>query len=224
MDRKLAIVFFVIATGFLMAFYQNELLLTAIIGAGIIFVLSLDKWKRTKDFLVATLVGGLCENIAVFLGAWKYTNANYLFTPLWLPIGWGISVVLFEEAFTSKSIEVEFSKKSIFMAFGGTILAASTASNELVVLGAFIGITGILFLTGYYKRSEILVGLCAAIFGTMMETANILASNWQYNYAVFGTPIWLPLCWFNAFLIMRRIIRIGDRNTTTDSCHIYRKH
>jgi hypothetical protein len=51
------------------------------------------------------------------------------------------------------------------------------------------------------------MGLCAAVLGTGMETVCILAGNWQYSAAMFGTPLWLPLCWFNAFLIMRRIVR-----------------
>jgi hypothetical protein len=34
-----------------------------------------------------------------------------------------------------------------------------------------------------------------------------MAGNWHYSAAMFGTPLWLPLCWFNAFLIMRRIAR-----------------
>ena len=50
----------------------------------------------------------------------------------------------------------------------------------------------------------------AAVLGTAMETACILAGSWHYSVAMLGTPLWLPLCWFNAFLIMRKAMRIAD--------------
>ncbi len=215
MDRKLAVFAFLVSSVLLVAFYKQELLLTAIVGIGTLGILAIDKWKRAKDFVLAMVIGGICENTAVFLGAWQYTNAAYLFTPLWLPIGWGISVVLFEEAFAlddpDQKSKIKFSKRALLFAVGGTVFAALSARNEIMTFAMFAGVTAVLLYFEYYKRSEIVVGALAAIFGTAMETVNIVGGNWQYPSAMFGTPIWLPLCWFNAFLIMRRIIRFGDK-------------
>ena len=208
MKPWLAILFFINGTILMMALYGDELLLFGILSCAAVGCLAIDGWKNTKMFLAAMLVGGACENIAVMLGAWSYSNAGFLFAPLWLPVGWGMAVVFIEEAF-SKNVHIPgFSKKALVMAFGGTVMTALTFSSELAILAAFIAITAILFAAGYYHRSEIRMGLFAALFGTAMETACIVAGNWHYNAAMLGTPLWLPFCWFNAFLIMRRITKV----------------
>jgi len=207
MKPALALAFFFAGTALMMLFYGQELLLLGLMSASVLACLAIDNWKNTKMFLLAMLVGGTCENIAVMLGAWHYSNAGYLFAPLWLPVGWGMSVVLLEEAFSKDAHLPKFSKRALAMAFGGTAVTATYFSSELGVVAGFAAVTAILFYTGYYQRSEIRMGLFAALFGTAMETACIMAGNWHYSAAMFGTPLWLPLCWFNAFLIMRRIAR-----------------
>jgi uncharacterized membrane protein YoaT (DUF817 family) len=207
MKPWLAILFFITGTIFMIALYQYELLLLVLMSGAAIFALAIDGWKNTKKLILGTLVGGACENLAVFLGAWNYTNANYIFSPIWLPIGWGMSVVLLEEAF-GKEVPVKFSKESIALAFIGTLGTGVSFANELYVLGLFFLATVFFLSSGYFKKEEIKMGIMAAIFGTTMETVCIMAGNWHYSAAMFGTPLWLPLCWFNAFLIMRRIIRM----------------
>jgi uncharacterized membrane protein YoaT (DUF817 family) len=211
MKSSLAIMFFIIGTLVMMILYADELLLFGIMGIASAGLLAVDKWKNLRAFLIAMFVGGICENLAVFLGAWSYSNANYLFAPLWLPLGWGMAVVLLEEAF-SKDIRVGFSKRAVVMAFGGTAATGMLFENEFAVMAAFALITIGLFFFRYYKNSEIFMGLMAAVFGTAMESSCIIAGNWQYSAAMLGTPLWLPLCWFNAFLIMRRIIRFGEES------------
>lgn len=211
MKPGIAILFFVIGTAAMITLYHDELLLLGVNVVAAAAVLGIDRWKRAKHFLVAMLVGGACENLAVFLGAWDYSNANYLFAPLWLPVGWGMAVVLLEEAF-SKDAPVGFSSLAMPLAFGGTILTGLNYFFELGVLACFIIVTAGFFFTGYYKRSEIRMGIMAAVFGTAMETSCIIAGNWQYSAAMLGTPLWLPLCWFNAFLIMRRVMRVGEKS------------
>jgi len=207
MRPALAITFFLSGTALMMQFYGQELLLLGLMSAAVIACLAIDRWKNTKMFLIAMLVGGACENIAVMLGAWSYTNAGYLFAPLWLPVGWGMSVVLLEEAFSQDAHVPKFSKRALAMAFGGTFITAAYFTLEMGVLFGFVLVTLILFAAKYYHTSEIRMALFAAVFGTAMETACIMAGNWHYSAAMFGTPLWLPLCWFNAFLIMRRIAR-----------------
>jgi uncharacterized membrane protein YoaT (DUF817 family) len=192
----------------MISFYWNELLLTGIMLLAAMVCLAIDGWKNARMFAIAMVVGGACENIAVMLGAWGYSNAGYLFAPLWLPVGWGMAVVFIEEAFSKNAHLPGFSKKSLVMAFGGTIMTGIAFSSEIGVLVGFLAITMALLFRGYYHRSEVMLGIMAAVFGTVMETACIMAGNWHYNAAMFGTPLWLPLCWFNAFLIMRRITKI----------------
>ncbi|MCI0503137.1 hypothetical protein L0Y65_00325 [Candidatus Micrarchaeota archaeon] len=202
-----AIALFLAGTALMMQFYGQETLLLVLMSISALACLAIDKWKNARMFLIAMLVGGACENIAVMLGAWSYNNAGFLFAPLWLPVGWGMSVVLLEEAFSQDAHVPGFSKRALAMSFGGTLVTAAFFPLELGVLAGFVFVTLLLFAVKYYHPSEIRAGLFAALFGTAMETACIMAGNWQYSAAMFGTPLWLPLCWFNAFLIMRRIAR-----------------
>lgn len=202
-----ALAFFIAGTILMMLFFREELLLLGLMSISAIACLAIDGWKNAKMFFLAMVVGGTCENVAVMMGAWSYSNADFLFAPLWLPVGWGMSVVLLEEAFSKDTHVPKFSKRALAMAFGGTFVTAFYFSFEMSVLLGFAFVTLGLFATKYYHPSEIRMGLFAALFGTAMETACIMAGNWQYSSAMFGTPLWLPLCWFNAFLIMRRIAR-----------------
>ncbi len=209
MKPHLAIAFFIAGTLLMVTFWQNELLLLALMAAASALLLWMDRWQRAKHFLIAVLIGGACENIAVAMGAWHYTNANVLFAPLWLPVGWGMAVVLLDEAFGRRA-PAKPSKVSMALAFIGTVGAGMSFQNEFSLLFTFVIVTVGLFLFGYHRKDDIVPGVMAAVFGTAMETACIMAGNWHYSAAMFGTPLWLPLCWFNAFLIMRRAMRIMD--------------
>lgn len=194
----------------MMFLFRSELLLFFLMSASAIGCLAIDKWKNTKKFLLAMIVGGICENLAVMLGAWNYSNARFLFAPIWLPIGWGMCVVLLDEAFAKDTYNPKFSKRALALAFGGTLLTGIAFRSELGVLFAFIVVTGVLLATGFYRRSEVKAGIAAAALGSTMEAACIISGNWHYSAAWLSAlgvaaPIWLPLCWFNAFLIMRRI-------------------
>jgi uncharacterized membrane protein YoaT (DUF817 family) len=209
MKPPLAIAFFIAGTVLMATLWQQELLLLALMSAAAALLLYIDRWKSAKHFILATLIGGACENIAVMMGAWHYANAGYLFAPLWLPIGWGMAVVLLEDAFATQA-EAKPSQKSAVVALLGTVGAGMSFHNEFFLLFAFAAATAGLFVIGYHRKQDIFPGIMAAVFGTAMETACIMAGAWQYSAAMFGTPLWLPLCWFNAFLIMRRAMRVLD--------------
>jgi len=203
------ILLFFVGSFLIALLYADEILLTAAVILVGIATLAIDKWKNVKHFFVAMAVGGTCENLAVALGGWSYANAGFLFTPLWLPIGWGLSVVVMDELL-GKRLKVNFTWVALGLAFAGAAFASLLAPDEGLLLAAFSAVTLLLFRSGFYKKQEIAGGVVAAIMGTAMETISILAGNWEYTAAVFLTPIWLPLCWFNAFLIMRRVMRAFD--------------
>ena|GEM_PF-1325976 len=201
------ILLFFVGSFLIALLYHDEILLTAAVILVGVATLAIDKWKNMKHFFIAMAVGGACENLAVALGGWSYANAGFLFAPLWLPIGWGLSVVVMDELLGEK-IKVGFTWVALGLAFAGAALASLLAPDEGLLLFAFSAMTILLFRSGFYGKREIAGGVVAAIMGTAMETISILAGNWEYTAAIFTTPLWLPLCWFNAFLIMRRIVRI----------------
>jgi hypothetical protein len=57
-----------------------------------ISIVALIKWHTKSDLLfyfVTFVLGPMGESVAIYLGAWKYSNPLYLI-PLWLPFLWGI--------------------------------------------------------------------------------------------------------------------------------------
>lgn len=202
-----ALVFFAIGTVLIAAMYDDELKLLTIMAIFTVIYLACGNWRKTKHFFLAFLFGGVCENVAVMFGIWNYSHAHYLPVPLWLPFGWGLAVVFLDEILPSRvQNKPHFSWKAILAALAGTFLLGIVFTNELLTTFAFVAATIFFFLSGKYGKDEVSAGSGAAVLCTVTESVNILAGNWHYTVAVFGTPLWLPLCWFNAFLIMRRII------------------
>jgi hypothetical protein len=204
-----ALAFFAMGTFLMALLYGNELLLFAVIVVFTAAHLAYGKWKKAKRFLVAALVGGTCENMAVLLGAWGYSNAHYLPIPIWMPVGWGLAALLLDEALPGGE-GLHFSWKALAAAFAGTFMLRFTYWSELLTILSFAAAIIGFFLLEHLKKEELAAGLAAAFLGTAMESINIIAGNWHYTAARFGTPLWLPLCWFSAFLIMRRIMRFGE--------------
>ena len=75
MKAVTAMAFFFLGTMAMITLFQDEVLLLVIMALASLCILGMDNWKRTRHFLTAMFVGGACENIAVYLGAWGYSNA-----------------------------------------------------------------------------------------------------------------------------------------------------
>lgn len=203
MKPEYAVLFFILGTILIAILHSYELPLLALMLLCSAAVLGPDKWRNLKMFLISTLVGGMCEVISVALGVWHYSTQSFFVLPLWVPIAWGMAMVLFEEAFTDRKAP-GFSIMAVVLAFAGTIAVCVSAANELFVLFSFVIVTIALFVF-FYKKSELRAGVLAGLFGAGMEVVCIMNGGWSYPVAMFGAPVWLPFAWLNAFLIMRRI-------------------
>jgi len=76
-------------------FFNNNLLLGFILiiawGIGIKF------WHKNHDilfFIIGAIIGPIGEIVCVHFGVWQYTNPSFLGIPVWLPLAWGLAVVL----------------------------------------------------------------------------------------------------------------------------------
>jgi len=75
--------------------YKNALLLTAILF--LCWLIVLKFWHTKRDFysfIIGAILGTCAEIIAVYSGAWRYTNPTVLNVPLWLPLAWGIGSMI----------------------------------------------------------------------------------------------------------------------------------
>ncbi|ODS40695.1 MAG: hypothetical protein A7315_07925 [Candidatus Altiarchaeales archaeon WOR_SM1_79] len=89
------IVLFIVGVSFISLFYMNNILLTVLLALLLVFVLKF--WCRKNDiyfFVFGAVIGMSAEVVAVHFGAWQYANPSILEIPVWLPIAWGLVVVL----------------------------------------------------------------------------------------------------------------------------------
>ena len=64
-----------------------------------ISILMLYRWHTRSDlsfYFVAFLLGPLGEIVAVYFGAWRYSEPFYLI-PIWLPFLWGIAALFMKK-------------------------------------------------------------------------------------------------------------------------------
>jgi hypothetical protein len=75
--------------------YTNNILLTFLLV--LIWSIGIKGWYKHHDvyFLVSgAIIGTVAEIICIYFGVWKYANPIFLGIPLWLPLAWGLAVVL----------------------------------------------------------------------------------------------------------------------------------
>jgi len=79
-------------------------------------------------------------------------------------------------------------------------------TGELLITLTYSLIILILFLTRY-KKQELKIFIFGVIAGIIVEAWGkiILLFSWQTFNSIFPIPLWLPIAWGFAFIIMRRI-------------------
>jgi len=89
------VILFGVSTLFIVLFYQNNVLLSVLLLVAWLFALKF--WHKNHDayfFVVGAIVGPIGEIVAVSFGVWQYANPSFLGIPIWLPLVWGLAVVL----------------------------------------------------------------------------------------------------------------------------------
>jgi len=98
MDKKMFFAFLVlfsVAIGLITLLYESNVLLTLVLvfGGGA----TLWMYHERQDvlvFVVGGVIGPIGEGVAVYFGAWSYTNPSFFGIPIWLPIVWGLASLL----------------------------------------------------------------------------------------------------------------------------------
>lgn len=89
------ILMYAVAISAIAIFYNNNSTVTILL---LIILLIRIKLKPKKDdliyFSVSFLAGTIGEIILVYFGVWQYLNPTLLGIPLWLPIAWGLTIVM----------------------------------------------------------------------------------------------------------------------------------
>jgi len=94
-EVMLEIIVFAFGVLFISLFWRNNLLLTSLLF--LLWLVALKFWHKKDDFIffiTAAIIGSLGEMVCVQFFAWQYSNPLFLGIPPWLPLGWGVFVVL----------------------------------------------------------------------------------------------------------------------------------
>lgn len=76
-------------------FYKDNLFLTFLVILA--WLIGLILWHKPHDlifFIVGAIIGPIVEIICVHYGVWQYSNPSFLGIPIWLPLTWGLAVIL----------------------------------------------------------------------------------------------------------------------------------
>ena len=91
----LEILLFSVGVTLISALHARNLVLAFLLL--VVWSVGIKFWHKKQDivfFVVGGILGPLVEIIAVYFGAWQYTNPSFLGIPLWLPFAWGLGAVL----------------------------------------------------------------------------------------------------------------------------------
>ena len=89
------IILFSFGIALISLFYKNNLLLTGLLSVGVL--IGMKFWHKKHDiyfFAIGAIIGPVGEIIAIYFGAWQYANPSLLGIPIWLPIVWGLAMIL----------------------------------------------------------------------------------------------------------------------------------
>jgi hypothetical protein len=85
-----------------------------------------------------------------------------------------------------------------------TISFVSLFWKDIMILTASLSILSIIALWHYHKKNDVIVYLIGAMIGVSAESVCIYFGAWRYSNPTFLIPIWLPLVWGLAALVIRR--------------------
>ena len=78
-----------------------------------------------------------------------------------------------------------------------------------ILLTSILSVMLLLGIKGWYKSHDIYFLLSGAIIGPIGEIICIYFGTWTYaNPTVLGIPIWLPIIWGLATMMIRRVAEV----------------
>jgi hypothetical protein len=95
--KELLVEMFLFMTGTLLVsllYPYTELLFVTLLFAGAI---TLKLWHKKDDvyyFILGATLGPFAEIFHIYFGVWQYTTPHFLGLPIWLPLGWGLFIII----------------------------------------------------------------------------------------------------------------------------------
>ena len=106
-----------------------------------------------------------------------------------------------------KKIEKELVFESVLF-WTGVGSAALFFENNFLLTAIFVILCGIRMAL-YHKKDDIFFFVSGAFLGPLSEAILVQFGVWQYaNPTLFGIPIWLPLAWGLAIMMIKRLAEV----------------
>lgn len=188
-------------------FYMHNLVLlfseTIVIALLIMYRANSTTYWMVPIAMVVSVIGDL---LAYHFKAWSYANPTFAIgTPIWLPMGWAIMLILFDDLAETifEWMKAKMSPRTLSIIINilrGLILvyawiALHSINKTYALLFLLLAIPVFIFIRGPYN---VILFIVAAVHGTAFEYFCIQNGAWKYTYPYFdkyGIPISLPLGW-----------------------------
>ena len=97
-------------------------------------------------------------------------------------------------------------KHEMFIAFTAAIAISfvSLFWRDIMLLTASLLILSVVALWHFHKRNDVVVYAIGALVGASAEGVCIYFGAWTYANPTFLIPLWLPILWGLASLVIRR--------------------
>ncbi len=92
---------------------------------------------------------------------------------------------------------------------GAFIALVSLFHENNILIAVSLIILWLVVMKFLYKKHDIYFFVTGAAVGTIAETISIYSGVWEYaNPTYLGIPLWLPIAWGFAAVLIRRIAEI----------------
>lgn len=228
-DLFFEVLFSIYLVGIVLFFWHLPLWAALLLGVGL--ALQLWFWGERADGAAmagAALLGTPSEILCVRYGVWTYEAPGLLFgIPVWLPLIWGSLFCLFRRiSLTIHDLiqgicpDARAVGKRVFFALlaafiiGYCVLVLFTIDRTIAAVYSFFMFLAVIF---WHSQRDILIFIVAGFLGTLGEYICMKVGFWEYQYPFFrsiGLPISLPMAWGLSGVIIGRIARIWEKETT----------
>ena len=100
----------------------------------------------------------------------------------------------------------------VITAYVVSIISVCLFWSNVAVVSAIIAVLSLIFLLLWHRKNDIITFIFGIAFGLVSESICVYFGAWTYTKPTFLVPLWLPLIWGNAAMIIRRfVIEIDQR-------------
>lgn len=179
--------------------WTDNTILTALLLIISVSVLAFRR-RYLSSYLLAALIGTTTETVAIFSGAWSYSNPTFII-PIWLPMAWGIAGLIFKDIMdfistlklTSPNVRLLPLQAIAVPIMSTAIISLFWRDNLTTTVLVTIILAAVLF--SWRGSLDFARFSIAFVVGPIMEVICVYYGAWAYANPILFIPPWLPFAW-----------------------------